>query len=136
MFGIFMILVFWSVMAGTFAVGIKRQTAGYSRSKKDEHGNVYWYNSKGKWHRKGGPAIESTDGTKYWYQNGKRHRTDGPAAEYAHGDKWWCQNGEFHRLDGPAIEWADGRKQWWVEGKHLTEKEFLIRTVPKSVLGI
>ena len=29
-----------------------------------------------------------------WYLNGKRHREDGPAIELSNGDKYWYINGE------------------------------------------
>ena len=59
-----------------------------------ESGHKVWRNKQGQLHRLDGPAIESADGTKEWYQKGQRHR-----------------------LDGPAIEYADGTKEWWIEGK-------------------
>ena len=37
----------------------------------------------GKLHREDGPAIEDSDGDKYWYLNDKLHREDGPAIERA-----------------------------------------------------
>jgi len=40
----------------------------------DENGNKRWRNKNGKLHRVGGPAVETTNGAKYWYQNGRRHR--------------------------------------------------------------
>ena len=33
-----------------------------------------------------------TYGTKHWYLNDKLHRTDGPAVEYSDGDKFWFIN--------------------------------------------
>ena len=48
----------------------------------------------GKQHREDGPAIEWTDGSKFWYRNGKLHREDGPAIEYANGSKYWRLNGK------------------------------------------
>jgi len=71
----------------------------------DEYKTIRWYNSKGKLHREGGPAIEWANGTKYWYINDK------------------C-----HREDGPAIEWANGTKYWYINGKELTETEFNAHT--------
>ena len=56
-------------------------------------GNVYYYNSKYEIHREGGPAIEASNGSKYWYLNGNCHRTDGPAIEEANGSKYWYING-------------------------------------------
>jgi hypothetical protein len=67
----------------------------------DERGTIRWYNRKGEFHREDGPAIEYTNGTKYW-----------------------CQNGIFHRENGPAVEESNGTKQWYLNGKEFTEKEF------------
>ena len=90
----------------------------------DENGNKYWKNKKGEYHRIDGPAIEFTNGDKWWYLNGKFHRKDGPAIEFADGSKKWYLNGELHREDGPAIEWVDGTKYWYLNGKEYSEKEY------------
>lgn len=50
-------------------------------------GTKRWYNSEGKLHREGGPAVEDSGGNKLWYRNGKRHREDDPAVEDANGTK-------------------------------------------------
>ena len=71
-----------------------------------------FHNNKGQLHRVDGPAVEHSDGTKYWYINRELHRIDGPAIEYSNGRKEWYVNGVCHRLDGPAIEWSNGRKEW------------------------
>jgi hypothetical protein len=73
-------------------------------------------------HREDGPAIEYTNGDKYWYQNGNIHRDDGPAIEYADGDKSWCQNDKLHREDGPAVELANGNKRWYFNGNEIVVK--------------
>ena len=67
----------------------------------DEYDTHRYYNTADQLHRDDGPAVEYTDGSKYWYQNGLRHRTD-----------------------GPAIECADGTKRWYINGVRLTEAEF------------
>ena len=92
----------------------------------DARGTRLYYNSANQLHRVGGPAIEHTNGSKfwYWYQNGLRHRTDGPAIELADGTKFWYQNGKLHRIDGAAVEWAGGSKEWHINGEELTEAEF------------
>ena len=65
------------------------------------------------------------DGYKRWLlPNGKRHREDGPAVEYTDGTKFWCRNGKLHREDGPAVEYANGYKEWWLNDKQYTEEEF------------
>ena len=71
------------------------------------------------------PAIEFTDGYKWWYVDGKRHRVDGlPAIECEGGDKWWYIDDILHRVDGPAMDFASGNKSWYIDGKKLTEEEF------------
>ena len=86
----------------------------------------------GLYHREDGPAREYANGDKFWYKNGLLHREDGPAKECSSGDKCWRKNGLCHREDGPACEYADGSKSWYIEGKELTEKEFLQRSKPCS----
>ena len=48
------------------------------------------------------------------------------------GDTFWRVNGKLHRENGPAIEYASGSKEWWIEGKQLTESEFLAATDAKK----
>jgi len=87
-----------------------------------------WLNLDGKLHREDGPAVECSNGDKYYYINDKLHREDGPAKEYANGDKSFYINGKHHREDGPAIEWRNGYKCYYINGKCLTKKEFDNRT--------
>lgn len=61
----------------------------------NKDGNINWYNSKKQLHRIYGPAVERTNGNKFWYQNGRLHREDGPACEYADGIKYWYKNGKY-----------------------------------------
>lgn len=61
----------------------------------DEDGTIRRYNSKGELHSLFSPAIEFTDGTKFWVQDGKRHRIDGPAVDWGNGDKWWFINDQL-----------------------------------------
>ena len=81
-------------------------------------------------HRENDPAVEYSNGEKYWYQNDQLHRIDGPAIDRVNGHKEWWQNGQLHRTDGPAIEWRDGDKRWYINGEELTESEFLAATQP------
>ena len=90
----------------------------------DDQNTIRWYNEQGKLHCEHGPAVEFTNGDKYWFQNGQYHCEHGPAFEYANGDKCWYQNGKPHRLDGPAAEYVDGDKHWYIEGKQYTQAEF------------
>ena len=96
----------------------------------DDEGTTRWYkDAKCKvLHRENGPAFDSANGHKEWYQNGVYHRTDGPAIEHADGSKSWWQNGQRHRADGPAIEWTSGLKDWFINGVRMTEAEFLAAT--------
>ena len=43
----------------------------------DECGHKRYYNAEGQPHRENGPAVEYTDGDKYWYLNGNPHREGG-----------------------------------------------------------
>ena len=74
---------------------------GESTLEIDKHGDKFWYNKKGQWHRRNGPAYEDIYGSKFWYVNGKRHR-----------------------LDGPAYEYADGKKLWWIDGIEYSYKDW------------
>jgi hypothetical protein len=89
----------------------------------DAFGTKTWMNKNGKLHRLDGPAIECTDGIKYWYQNGLRHRLDGPAIEFTNGGKEWWVNGVIHREDGPAFIFSSGRKSWYLNDVRYITKE-------------
>lgn len=79
------------------------------------NGDKVWYNSDGKIHRDGKPAIK-TKGAEYWYQNGKIHRDNGPAVYLVPDIKQWWQHGKLHRTNGPAIE-ESAKKEWWLYHK-------------------
>ncbi len=85
----------------------------------EKHWNVIRFYKNDELHADGdNPAIEWTDGSKFWFKNGKRHRDgDLPAYEGADGTKEWWKDGKCHR-DGdlPAIEYADGTVQYWKNG--------------------
>ena len=68
----------------------------YARKHVGKHGNVYFYNLKGQYHRLDGPAIEYKSGSVSWYVNGLCHRLDGPANVWADGDKEWCLNDQSY----------------------------------------
>jgi hypothetical protein len=65
----------------------------YNRFEQYENKICYYLNDK--LHRKDGPAIEASNGTKYWCKEGLLHRDDGPAAEHFNGSKVWYKNGKF-----------------------------------------
>ena len=96
-------------------------------------GTKFWW-LNGERHREDAPAVEHANGNKSWWLNGKRHREDGPACEYIDGGKEWYLNGKRHREDGPAIEYFFGNKYWYLNGKQLTEEEFKKKTAKEIVL--
>jgi len=98
-----------------------------SKCEIDADGTKRWYNSKGKLHRKDGPAIEWTDGYKAWYINGKLHREDVPAVKFNNGSKAWYINGKRHRLDGPAMEYANGDKSWYINGVNYSHSDWITK---------
>ena len=46
------------------------------------------------------------------------------------GSFYWYKGKNLHREDGPAIERADGNNAWFINGKRLTEEEFLKAKTP------
>jgi hypothetical protein len=68
-------------------------------------GNKFWKNSKGKYHRTDGLAVEWKNGGKEWWVEGKRHRTDGPAIEFSNGLKAWYVEGELLGVNDSGF-WA------------------------------
>lgn len=89
----------------------------------DKDGDIFWYKDPEMMilDRDGGPAVELTNGSKYWYKDGKHHREDGPAIEHADGSEYWCIDGQYHREDGPAFIRADGYKGWLINGQYHRE---------------
>jgi hypothetical protein len=86
-------------------------------------------------HREDGPAVEHSDGSKFWIQNRLLHRENGPAVEYPCGSKYWYKHGIKHREDGPANEvHRNGKvyKDYWVDGKKLSFLKFLLFKLSKS----
>lgn len=67
--------------------------------KADNKGNKIWYDGLGLYHRKDGPALEFSDGTKAWYNHG-----------------------EVHRIDGPAVIWENGEENWYLFGKVYSDQ--------------
>lgn len=74
------------------------------------------YYIDGRLHRLDGPAVETTNGFKMWFNKGMLHRTDGPAVECPSGHYEYYVNGKRHRVDGPAILYANGDNAWYEEG--------------------
>lgn len=76
---------------------------------------THWTHN-GTLHRKDGPALICTDGSKKWFQNGLKHCDDGPAVIKANEVEMWYSNGVKHREDGPAVMYADGNTVWYRNG--------------------
>ena len=95
----------------------------FTSEKTDEDGTLRRRNDKGQLHSLYSPAVEYSDGNKFWYQNDKQHRTDGPAVEYTNGGKAWYLNGAKHRTDGPAVEYSDGSKAWYLNDDFIGDSE-------------
>lgn len=72
----------------------------------NEDGDVEYRNYAGQLHRVYGPAVTLPSGFTKWYQNGELHRTYGAAIEFAH---------------------TNIVKFWYLNGEHLTEKEWYER---------
>ena len=73
--------------------------------------------------------IINVFGTKEWIlPNGSVHREDGPAVEHTNGTKYWYIDNELHREDGPAIEYMSGHKSWYLNNIQYTEKEHKHKT--------
>jgi hypothetical protein len=98
----------------------------------NSNGDKFWYQN-GKLHRVDGPAEEILNVYKAWYQYGKLHREDGPAVELSNGTKKWYINNVLHRLDGPAIEYDDGTVEYSINGNYYLYEEFLqLTSFPKE----
>ena len=74
----------------------------------DIYGTKIWKNKQGQFHRRNGPAIESSDGDQAWYINGLLHREDGPAIEYSNGEKSWYLNDEYYPTEA---EWKEAKQR-------------------------
>ena len=68
----------------------------YTRKEVSIIGSIYYFNSKGDYHRLGGAAVERADSYKEWWINGRLHRIDGPAAIWKSGYKEWWANGQIY----------------------------------------
>ena len=57
------------------------------------------------------PICETDgNGDKRWYLNGNFHRTDGPAVEYSDGTKYWFLNNERVEMEDVL---PDPKDQFW-----------------------
>jgi hypothetical protein len=76
---------------------------------------------------------KTDEGNTFYYKDDKLHRMDGPAIEYTDGTKFWCINGGNHREDGPAVERPDGYKAWYIDDVKYSEEEFIILIRNKKI---
>jgi hypothetical protein len=75
-------------------------------------------------------TVDEYGSTRWYNENGEYHREDGPAVEYSDGYKFWFINDKVHREDGPAVEYVDGSKSWYLNDEKLTEEQFNTRNKP------
>jgi len=102
-------------------------------------GSKFYYKDKGftTFHREDGPAVEWSTGCTEWWIDGVRHRTDGPAiVDKIVKRKEWFVDGVRHREDGPAIVCESGYKSWYLNGRGMTEEEYLKRIAPEIVMSM
>ena len=100
-------------------------TSAVTNPIKNSQGTLLWYNSAGQLHREDGPAVEGANGGRKWLINDQLHREDGPAVEWENGAWEWWRNGQLHRMDGPAAMTNDGQLYWYLEGRGMSEEEWL-----------
>lgn len=91
---------------------------------------IYFLDSKGRYHRVGGPSYVRYDPftravlVAEWNRHGVTHRVGGPAVICASLKEWWYK-GKRHRVDGPATEWDNGKRSWFIMGvEYSTEEEW------------
>jgi len=68
-------------------------------------------------HRKQGPAVKYSNGSKLYFHEGKLHNENGPAIISHDGSVEYYINGELHREDGPARTSPDGTMEYRINGK-------------------
>jgi hypothetical protein len=57
------------------------------------------------------------------------HKENGPAIEYSNGDKFWYIHNKLHRIDGPAVQFGTGYEEYWINGIQINSHEEFIRIV-------
>lgn len=75
----------------------------------DMNGSEYWHSKDGLLHRIDGPALINKRG-KFWYLHGSRHREDGPAVEYSNGSRFWYLDNYQYRNEEEFLEEIQARK--------------------------
>ena len=58
-----------------------------------------WRNKEGELHREDGPAIEHSNGTRFWFKNGLKHREDGPTFIWESGEHEYYLNGQYYSIE-------------------------------------
>ena len=80
-------------------------------------------------HREGDlPALEYSNGDKYWYINGVLHRDrDRPPIVLRTGEQRWQRGDILHRETGPALILENGEGHYYLDNKrYATRKEWLL----------
>jgi len=70
--------------------------------------------------------IKNNNGV-FHYLNDKfdcHHREDGPAIELSNGSKFWFVCGKRHRVNGPAVELSNGEKKYYLLGEEYSFEEW------------
>ncbi|RTK95487.1 MAG: hypothetical protein EKK64_06610 [Neisseriaceae bacterium] len=61
---------------------------------------------------------------KEWTLDGEAHRTKGPAINFSNGEKWWATKGRMNRDHNlPAVERPNGTKEYWINGQEYNLQE-------------
>jgi len=94
----------------------------YSKIEVDHRGTKHYLNQKRKFHRLDGPAVEYSDGSKYWLINGNYHQNIGHSIECRNGPKYWLFKGKHHRIGGSYHSYDD---LWFIYGKEYSKKGYI-----------
>lgn len=90
----------------------------------DSNGTLFYWDADERLHNPTGPAVIRADRATYWLVTG---RDPGEKSKEWFGVRSWYLHGQRHRTNGPAIEFADGTGYFYVDGIHLTERQFHLR---------
>jgi hypothetical protein len=88
-------------------------------------------------HREDGPAFRRSDGSYGYYINGQPHRVNGVAIRWGKDNiDFYYQNGQLHNEKGYAVNYADGTGCYYIHGKAVTQRDFLLATLPPKAMTI
>ena len=93
----------------------------YSKIESNKSGTKHYLNDEAKPHRLDGPAIEISNGAKFWSINGIDHRNIDPCFEWSTGEKRWRLKHKSHRIGGSISSLFD---YWYIHGKVYFKKEY------------